>query len=80
MRKDSNFGIGSFLRRLLSVESNKGIYEQVASSFPCYVGWHYARVLTNGDVIPCCKASSHPLGNIYRNSFSEIWNSSAYED
>ncbi len=73
-------GVGSFIRRGLSAESDRGIYEEKILASPCYIGWYYARVLTNGDVIPCCKAASHPLGSLCKNSFSEIWNSSAYEE
>ncbi len=71
-------GLGSFLRRLLSSDLEKKIYEKDINSIPCYIGWYYSRILTNGDVIPCCKAAEFPLGNLYKNSFSKIWHSSMY--
>ncbi|MBU1853423.1 MAG: radical SAM protein [Candidatus Omnitrophica bacterium] len=71
-------GIGTLMRRFSSPKSELGLYERHVDYFPCYIGWYYARILTNGDVIPCCKAHLHPLGNIYRKSFSDIWGSNAY--
>jgi hypothetical protein len=31
-------------------------------------------------VIPCLKAHKMPMGNIYKNSFSNIWNSKKYQN
>ncbi len=73
-------GIGSFLRRLLSSDLEKGIYEKQVNNIPCYIGWYYARVLTDGSIVPCCKAAKLSLGNIYDRSFSEIWHSLLYEE
>jgi len=69
---------GFFAKKLVSNRLTDGIYETEILSRPCYMGWYYARILTSGDVIPCCKAALHPLGNIARNSFDEIWNSAQY--
>jgi radical SAM protein with 4Fe4S-binding SPASM domain len=46
---------------------------------PCYVGWYYMVVLNNGDILPCCGCRKYVLGNIHRNSLSEIWHSKKYE-
>jgi MoaA/NifB/PqqE/SkfB family radical SAM enzyme len=46
----------------------------------CYIGWYYCRVLTNGDIIPCCKGSDYPLGNLYHADFNRIWHSQAYQN
>jgi len=73
-------GFGSFFRRI-SNESPKENYDSnIIDSMPCYVGWIYARILTNGDVIPCCKAHLFPLGNLYKNSFKEVWFSRKYNE
>ena len=72
-------GVGSFLRRLLHSDLEKKLYEKNINSIPCYIGWYYSRILTNGDVVPCCKAAQFPLGNLYKDSFSKIWYSSIYE-
>jgi len=73
-------GFGSFFRRISS-EFPKGSYDSnIIDSMPCYVGWLYTRILTNGDVIPCCKAHLFPLGSLYKNSFKEIWFSKKYDE
>ena len=73
-------GIGSFLRRLFCSDLEKGIYEEQVNAVSCYMGWYYARVLTDGNVIPCCKAAELPLGNLHKTDFSRIWHSSSYEE
>jgi len=71
-------GFGSFFRRI-SNQTKKCSYDSnIIDSMPCYVGWIYARILTNGDVIPCCKAHMFPLGNLYEYSFKDIWFSRKY--
>jgi len=70
--------VGTLLRRLSSTHSKIGDYDIKVNSIPCYIGWYFCRILTNGAVIPCCKAANFPLGNIRRNAFSKIWNSSKY--
>lgn len=45
---------------------------------PCYAGWHSARVLSNGSVIPCCGCYNLVLGNIFHSSFIDIWGSEKY--
>lgn len=72
-------GIGSFLRRLQFGEHEQGVYEKQIDTIPCYIGWYYTRILTDGSVIPCCKAVKLPLGNIYNNTFDSIWHSKEYE-
>ncbi|MCF7907307.1 MAG: radical SAM protein [Candidatus Omnitrophica bacterium] len=72
-------GIGSFLRRLLRSDLERGIYEKQINSIPCYIGWYYSRILANGDVIPCCKAGKLSLGNIKKRTFSKIWHSYRYK-
>lgn len=66
----------SFLRRLSSRRSSDGEHEaSTVTGRPCYVGWGFARILANGNVNPCLKAHRITVGNIYRQSFREIWNS-----
>jgi len=71
-------GFGPFLRRISNKKPKQGYDSIIIDSIPCYVGWIYARILTNGDVIPCCKAHSFPLGNLYEDSFKDIWFSKKY--
>lgn len=70
-------GYGSLYRRL-SASKDSQQYDVSVDAQPCYIGWLYSRILTNGDVIPCCKAHRMSLGNIYKTSFYEIWNSEEY--
>lgn len=73
------FGYGSFIRRLDSASlGNAGYENKLVGQVPCYVGWTYSRILSTGEVIPCCKSVNKPLGNINEHSFMDIWNSSGY--
>lgn len=46
----------------------------------CYNGWYYAFVNLNGDVTPCCKLKNNLItGNIYKQSFRDIWTSQAFQ-
>jgi GTP 3',8-cyclase len=66
----------SFIKRLSGGGADKGEYEAATiPSQPCYVGWSFARILANGNVNPCLKAHRITVGNIYEQSFKEIWNS-----
>jgi len=73
-------GFGSFFRRISNSSPKKNYDSNIINSMPCYVGWIYARILTNGNVIPCCKAHLFPLGNLYENSFKDIWFSNRYNE
>jgi len=65
----------SFLRRLENNNAACDNYDSdILESFPsCYAGWSFARVLATGDVNSCLKSFKIPIGNIYKNSFKEIW-------
>ncbi|MDP8256970.1 MAG: radical SAM protein [Candidatus Alcyoniella australis] len=77
----SFLGFGSFYRRITSPGGTSGRYDaEVIDKLPCTVGWTYARVLTSGDVIPCCKADDLPLGNLHKNTFREIWTSERFRE
>ncbi|MFC1809485.1 radical SAM/SPASM domain-containing protein [Candidatus Omnitrophota bacterium] len=73
-------GANTFLRRIENAENDKENYDKGLVSMPCYAGWDYARILTNGDVIPCCKGFKNPFGNIYKESFKTIWFSKTYNE
>ncbi|MBI4872504.1 MAG: radical SAM protein [Candidatus Riflebacteria bacterium] len=73
----SFLGFGSFSRRLQG-EVEKGEYESgFVNTMPCYIGWSYSRVTTDGFTIPCCKGYGKPLGNLHQASggFAGLWNS-----
>jgi radical SAM protein with 4Fe4S-binding SPASM domain len=49
----------------------------------CPWPWTRAFIAANGDVVPCCilaDADTIKMGNVFEQSFSEIWNSPAYRD
>jgi radical SAM protein with 4Fe4S-binding SPASM domain len=46
----------------------------------CYRMWESSVITIEGDVVPCCfdKNSNNKLGNLYNQSFHEIWRSKRY--
>lgn len=69
----------SFIQRLEKLDIITGAYdEKMVEEIPCYVGWLFARIMTTGNVVPCCKGHRMPMGNIYKNRFKDIWFSETY--
>jgi len=70
-----------FIQRLQRLDIKSGAYdENVVEEIPCYVGWLFARIMTTGNVVPCCKGHRMVLGNIYKNRFRDIWLSQEYNE
>ena len=71
-----------FRRRIDSAkEQQKGEYDAtIIDSLPCYVGWIFCRILANGDVVPCCRGSDMPMGNINTDGFRKVWQSDKYTE
>jgi MoaA/NifB/PqqE/SkfB family radical SAM enzyme len=71
-----------FRRRVRSSrEQQKGEYDKgVIDAIPCYVGWIFCRILANGDVVPCCRGSNFPLGNINTDGFRKTWTGERYTE
>lgn len=70
-----------FINRIKRLDIASGVYdENIVEEIPCYVGWLFARIMTTGNVVPCCKGHRMPLGNIYKNRFRDIWFSEAYNE
>ncbi len=67
----------TILRRSMSMDNHD---KSILAKIPCYIGWIYSRILSNGDVIPCCRAYKKPLGNIFHQSFHNIWYSKNYTE
>lgn len=46
----------------------------------CWKMWHSAVVTWDGQVVPCCfdKDAQHPMGNVSKHPFQEIWQSEKY--
>jgi MoaA/NifB/PqqE/SkfB family radical SAM enzyme len=70
-----------FIHRIEKLNTASGAYdEDRIEEVPCYVGWLFARIMTTGDVVPCCKGHRMVLGNVHKDSFRKIWNSRKYRD
>lgn len=48
----------------------------------CWKMWHSCVITWDGKVVPCCfdKDAHHVMGDLNTESFSDIWNSAAYDD
>jgi len=70
-----------FKRRLSNPNTNGAHYDNnIIDSVPCYIGWMFCRLLPDGSVSPCCRGVNKPMGNLFQNSFDEIWHSPAYRE
>ncbi len=68
-----------FLRRLDSVGVVRGDYDKKAvDKLPCYVGWIFCRIMPDGGVAPCCRGVDAPMGNLNKQTFTDIWNGKKY--
>ncbi len=47
----------------------------------CFIPWYSTYIAWNGDVFPCCYYYNGQikLGNVFKQDFKKIWNSSGYE-
>jgi radical SAM superfamily enzyme YgiQ (UPF0313 family) len=69
------FKLEHFVRRLLNPDAESGDYDSdIIKRIPCYIGWTFTRIMANGDINACLKAHRMPMGNLYEQSFTEIWN------
>lgn len=72
------FNIDLFERRISNTDSTRGEHDSdFIHSIPCTIGWTFSRILPDGNVNACLKAHRIPVGNIFEQSFREIWNSEA---
>lgn len=48
----------------------------------CWKMWHSCVITWDGKVVPCCfdKDARHQLGDLTKQSFTEIWNSESYQN
>lgn len=66
-------GVGTFIRRVNDNKENNYDYK-IIEKYRCHTGWLYSRISVNGDVLFCCKSGKKPVGNVYKDSFKNIWN------
>jgi radical SAM protein with 4Fe4S-binding SPASM domain len=72
-------------RRGVSVSFNLRRESRTAkTALRCFQPWEYAMVSAEGDVLPCCaivgSAKASVMGNVFQQSFKEIWNGDAFKD
>jgi MoaA/NifB/PqqE/SkfB family radical SAM enzyme/glycosyltransferase involved in cell wall biosynthesis len=68
------FDFETFVKRIGNKGSVEGLHDEAnVSVMPCTIGFHFARVMADGNVTPCLKGDKIPLGNILQKTFREIW-------
>jgi len=73
--------IDNFRRRVEEDTYSEGVYDgSIFDTLPCQIGWFYTIVEASGQVIPCCKGCTRPMGNIHQTSFREIWYGAKYDE
>lgn len=74
-------GFEQFIRRVSNSDAKSAKYDKnILAEIPCYIGWLFARILADGNVNFCLKAHRIPVGNIYADSFSHIWNNQKQQE
>ncbi len=69
------------MRRLESIGATRGDYDAHAvDAIPCYVGWTFCRITPDGQVVPCCRGVDKPMGNLHKQTFTEIWADHRYRE
>lgn len=63
-----------FLRRISSIGAASGRYDSYCEDIPCFAGWVFLRLRANGDLNSCLKSHRKPIGNIYKQNVSSVWN------
>ncbi len=71
--------INRFIGKIKSRKADEGQYDLSVINKPCYISYIFTRVLSNGDIVPCCRAVMYPMGNINKKSFKNIWFSEEYD-
>ncbi|MFH2136941.1 MAG: radical SAM protein [Candidatus Omnitrophota bacterium] len=70
-----------FVRRIDTRDAQEAKYDKnILEQMPCYIGWLFARILADGNVNFCLKSHRIPVGNIYAQDFSDIWNSQRQQE
>lgn len=67
-----------FAERLKNVQEESQYDTARIDAMPCYMGWHFCRVLADGGIAPCCKGVDYIMGNVHEARFRDIWVSAGY--
>jgi MoaA/NifB/PqqE/SkfB family radical SAM enzyme len=74
-------GLRRRVRAIREPAGARGEYDAgVIDTIPCYVGWIFCRILADGAVVPCCRGSNMPLGNINTDGFLATWLGERYTE
>lgn len=73
-----SYGLKSKLPKKFNLEESSNKYK--FTDIICHFLWQEAWIEVNGDIISCCNIDRYVMGNIYENSFSQIWNNKIYQD
>jgi len=65
------------LERLSATQRDEAPDVGLVHGLPCFAGWNFARVLADGQVIPCRAAEGVPSGSLHVQSFRSIWDGEA---
>jgi len=88
IKRSNTFGVDSNINEIYKIFSNKEFlrsgqnmnFSNARLIKKCYVPWYYTIIEADGSVAPCCRG--YPIftvGNIYMNSFKEIWFSNEFK-
>lgn len=67
-------------KRISSPAAVKGEYDRECARLPCYAGWLFLRLRSNGELNSCLKSHRMPIGNIYQEPFSSLWNNKLQQE
>jgi len=79
----SSFGgnipeINTILKKLQEINGQPEEDERIQrlNSYRCYYPWHSVSILSNGQVVPCCRDMNgdYILGDLHHKPLKEIWN------
>ena len=59
------------------IRKRLGLFQPLQNKLPCFWLWSSLVILSNGNVVTCCGdlAGINIVGNVFKNSILEIWNS-----
>ena len=67
-----------------SIYKNEKLERKIYNNYSfCPIPWNECVVASDGSVYFCCKYAinkKYPVGNIFKNSFKDIWNNEKYKD
>lgn len=72
-RKIRQYSLGNNINRLIL----RYRFNEMGYKLPCYIYWFHSRIKVDGKILSCGR-SELTLGDLKKESFSDIWNGEAY--